>query len=258
MDLEGKVAVVTGAGNGIGREVARIFAKHGAVVGILDIDYSAAAETERLIESSSGRALAVRTDVGNESSVVEAFRTIRGRYGDVTVLANVAGIELYRAFIDIEDSEWDRNLAVNLKSVYLCCRQAIPGMMRSGGGVIINTSSVQALACGGDISSYATAKGGIISLTQSLARDYGKFSIRVNTICPGCIDTPMQDRALALLPNPQEVLDKLRRTVPLQRTGSPEDIANVALFLASPKSAYVSGVSLLVDGGLMTRLPLPE
>jgi NAD(P)-dependent dehydrogenase (short-subunit alcohol dehydrogenase family) len=255
MSFEGKIAVVTGGGNGIGRAVALAFARHGARVAVLDIDGKAAGETE---QQAGGKALAVETDVAEEDTVVAAFRTVDERLGPVSFLANVAGVELYTPFVEITSHEWDRNLAVNLKSVYLCCRQAIPRMARNGGGAIVNTASVQALATGGQIAPYAAAKAGIVALTKDLARDHGKDNIRVNAVSPGCIQTPMQDRALARLADPEEAMSKLRRAIPLQRIGSPDEIAQVVLFLCSPQAAYVSGINLIVDGGLMAKIPLPE
>lgn len=257
MDFEGKVAVVTGAGAGIGRAVAEAFGENGASVAILDINLAAADETAARIKASGGKSRAVPVDVGEEQSVVEAFREIEKNFRGVDVLVNVAGIELYKDFLDISGEEWDRQLAVNLKSVYLCCRQVLPHMVRAGGGSVVNTASVQALATTGRISAYAAAKAGILGMTRDLARDFGKYNIRVNSICPGCIDTPMMARTLAGMVDPAAFLSKLSGEIPLQRLGAPRDVANVALFLCSPLSAYVTGISVVVDGGIMAKLPLP-
>ena len=130
-------------------------------------------------------------------------------------------------------------------------------MVRSGGGCIVNTASVQALATTGQVSAYAAAKAGILGLTRDMARDLGRHNIRVNGICPGCIDTPMMDRSLARVPDRESVLRQMAGAIPLQRLGTSGDIANVILFLASPYAGYVTGAAILIDGGLMTRLPLP-
>jgi len=258
MNFKGKVAVVTGAAGGIGRATALAFAEHGASVGMLDVNQAGVDETAAMVRKAGARAVALRTDVGVEKEVAEAFRQIASQFAQVDILINNAGVELYKDFLQFESSEWDRLLAVNLNSVYYCSKQAIPFMMRSGGGSIVNLSSVQALATTGQVSPYAAAKGGILSLTRDMAREFGKHRIRVNAICPGCIHTPMMDRTLDTMPDAETVVKRMAQAIPLQRLGTAEDIAKVALFLASPLADYVSGASLVVDGGLLSKLPLPE
>ena len=165
--------------------------------------------------------------------VADAFRQIAANFEQIDILINNAGVELYKDFLQFESAEWDRLLAVNLNSVYYCSKQAIPFMIRSGEGSIVNMSSVQALATTGQVSPYAAAKGGILSLTRDMAREFGKHKIRVNSICPGCIHTPMMDRTLATMPNAEVVVERMAQAIPLQRLGRAEDIAKVALFLAS-------------------------
>jgi len=211
-----------------------------------------------MVRKKGGKAVAVAADVGIENQVDDAFRQINANFDQINILINNAGVELYKDFLQFESAEWDRQLAVNLNSVYYCSKQAIPSMIRSGEGSIVNLSSVQALATTGQVSPYAAAKGGILSLTRDMAREFGKHKIRVNSICPGCIHTPMMDRTLATMPNAQIVVERMAQAIPLQRLGRAEDIANVALFLASPYADYVSGTSLVVDGGLLSKLPLPE
>lgn len=258
MNFKGKVAVVTGAAGGIGRATALAFAEHGASVGMLDVNQAGVDETAAMVRKAGAKAVALRTDVGVEKEVAEAFRQIASQFAQVDILINNAGVELYKDFLQFESSEWDRLLAVNLNSVYYCSKQAIPFMMRSGGGSIVNLSSVQALATTGQVSPYAAAKGGILSLTRDMAREFGKHRIRVNAICPGCIHTPMMDRTLDTMPDAETVVKCMAQAIPLQRLGTAEDIAKVALFLASPLADYVSGASLVVDGGLLSKLPLPE
>ena len=258
MNFNGKVAVVTGAAAGIGRATAIAFAEHGASVALLDCNAGGVEETASLVRQKGGQALAVVADVGIEKEVADAFRRIEATFGQIDILINNAGVELYKDFLQFESAEWDRQLAVNLNSVYYCSKQAIPFMIRSGEGSIVNLSSVQALATTGQVSPYAAAKGGILSLTRDMAREFGKHKIRVNSICPGCIHTPMMDRTLATMPNAEVVVERMAQAIPLQRLGKAEDIAKVALFLASPYAGYISGTSLVVDGGLLSKLPLPE
>lgn len=258
MDFKGKVAVITGAAAGIGRATATAFAEHGASVALLDLNRAGVDETAAMVRQAGGKAFALKADVGIENEVAEAFRRIAAEFGQVDILINNAGVELYKDFLQFESSEWDRLLSVNLNSVYYCSKQAIPLMFRSGGGSIVNMSSVQALATTGQVSPYAAAKGGILSLTRDMAREFGKHKIRINAICPGCIHTPMMDRTLATMPDADTVLKRMTQSIPVQRLGKAEDIAKVALFLASPYADYVSGTSLVVDGGLLSKLPLPE
>jgi len=258
MNFKGKVAVVTGSAAGIGRATAIAFAEHGASVALLDLNQAGVEETAAMVRQGGGQAFALRADVGVEEDVVIAFRQIAANLKQIDILINNAGVELYKDFLQFESSEWDRLLAVNLNSVYYCSKQAIPFMIRSGEGSIVNMSSVQALATTGQVSPYAAAKAGILSLTRDMAREFGKHRIRVNSICPGCIHTPMMDRTLATMPDAETVVKRMTQAIPLQRLGQAEDIAKVALFLASSYADYISGASLVVDGGLLSKLPLPE
>jgi NAD(P)-dependent dehydrogenase (short-subunit alcohol dehydrogenase family) len=258
MNFKGKVAVVTGSAAGIGRATAIAFAQHGASVALLDVNQAGLEETAAMVRQAGGQALALRADVGVEKDVAEAFQQIAASLKQIDILINNAGVELYKDFLQFESAEWDRQLAVNLNSVYYCSKQAIPFMIRSGEGSIVNLSSVQALATTGQVAPYAAAKGGILSLTRDMAREFGKHKIRVNSICPGCIHTTMMDRTLVTMPDAETVVKRMTQAIPLQRLGKAEDIAKVALFLASSYADYISGASLVVDGGLLSKLPLPE
>ena len=255
-DLSNHVAVITGAGSGIGEGTALAFAHCGAKVVAIDINGDAVAQTVDEITRRSGQAAAIQADVGSEASIDNAFKQVEQQAPRIDSLLNVAGIELYKDYLDVTDAEWDRQIAVNLKSVFLCARRAIPIMKRHGGGSIINTSSVQALATTGRITAYAAAKGGIISMSRDLARDFAKDGIRINTICPGCINTPMMDRAFDSPEARDRAVAELNEGIPLGRLGEPRDFAHLAMFLASSLSSYITGQAIVLDGGLMCRLPL--
>ena len=236
MNFKGKVAVITGAAAGIGRATAMPLPSMAHAVALLDGMQAGVEETASLVrEAKGGRRWRLRADVGIEEEVVGAFRRVAADFKqvdilinnagvEIDILINNAGVELYKDFLQFESAEWDRLLAVNLNSVYYCSKQAIPFMIQSGGGSIVNMSSVQALATTGQVSPYAAAKGGILSLTRDMAREFGKHKIRVNSICPGCIHTPMMDRTLATMPNAETVVKRMTQAIPLQRLGKPRTL----------------------------------
>jgi NAD(P)-dependent dehydrogenase (short-subunit alcohol dehydrogenase family) len=256
IDLEGKVAVVTGVGAGIGAAVADIFAEFGAHVIGLECNSTALNETARRISQKGGAIHAIRVDVSSEESVKQAFDEILLRFRSIDILVNNAGVEFYKDFTAVEISDWEHQLAVNLRSVFLCCSRTIPVMIRAKRGSIINTASVQAMATTGQTAPYAAAKAGVLGFTRDLARDLGQYNIRVNGICPGCIDTPMMARSLARNGDSDSAKEKMTSAIPLRRLGGPREIATTIAFLASDLASYISGVSLLVDGGLMAQLPV--
>lgn len=258
MEFEEKTVIVTGGGQGIGRAVVKVFAREGAAVVVAEIDPKSGNDTVAYINSIGGRALLVPTDVSNEESVRRMVDTTMTHFGAIHALCNNAAVEIAKDFRELDIDDWDRVLSVNLRSIYLCSRAVIPHLIAAGGGSIVNISSVQALASTGRVSAYAAAKGGVLSMTRDLAQDFAPYNIRINAICPGCIDTPMQDRALAHLPDPEDAKEKLRCSIPLRRTGKPEEIAESVLFLSSPRASYITGVALVVDGGLLTQLPIPR
>jgi NAD(P)-dependent dehydrogenase (short-subunit alcohol dehydrogenase family) len=256
LDFERQVVVVTGAANGIGSAVADIFAEYGATVVGLDCNPEAlAGATKRIIESG-GTFHPICADVSSEQSVATAFAEIAANYGSVDVLVNNAGVEFYKEFVDVRFADWERQLAVNLRSVFLCCSQVAPSMMKARRGAIVNTASVQAFATTGQTAPYAASKAGVLGFTRDLARDLGPYNIRVNGICPGCIDTPMMERSLSRTEDVQAARLKMESAIPLRRLGKPREIANVVAFLASDLAAYVSGAAWLVDGGLLAQLPV--
>jgi NAD(P)-dependent dehydrogenase (short-subunit alcohol dehydrogenase family) len=256
MDLAGKVAVVTGVGAGIGSAIAEIFAAAGAKVIGLECNQQTLGQTAKRIAGNGGEMHPICTDVSSEESVGWAFEEITTSYNSIDILVNNVGVEFYKNFVDVRISDWEFQLAVNLRSVFLCCSQAIPPMIRAGKGCIINTASVQAFATTGQTAPYAAAKAGVLGLTRDLARDLGPYNIRVNGICPGCIDTPMMTRSLGRNESAADAKRKMELAIPLRRLGEAREIANAAAFLASDLASYITGASLLVDGGLMAQLPV--
>ena len=256
IEFSDQVVVVTGAGAGMGRVTAQTFAKQGAKVAAIDINADTAEQTVQTIKKSGGEAISIQADVGVESSVDAAFRTIDSSFGKVNALVNIAGLELSKDFLDYTDSDWDRQIAVNLKSVFLCSRRAIPFMLRGGGGSIVNTASCLAFASVGRIAPYAASKAGIIAMMRDMAHEFGKDGIRINTICPGVVHTPMLDRSFGTTEERAAAFAGMEAALPLRRIGEPIDYANLAMFLASPMSSYITGQWIALDGGMMCRLPL--
>jgi NAD(P)-dependent dehydrogenase (short-subunit alcohol dehydrogenase family) len=256
MNFAGKVAVVTGVGSGIGAAIADIFAAAGAKLVGLDCNPQALDQTANRIKQNGGAIQPICADVSSEESVTRAFEEITSVYHAIDILVNNVGVEFYRDFTAIRASDWEFQLAVNLRSVFLCSSQVVPMMIRAQHGSIINTASVQAFATTGQTAPYAAAKAGVLGLTRDMARDLGPYNIRVNGVCPGCIDTPMMDRSLARDPDATAAKRKMESAVPLRRLGNPNEVASAVAFLASDLASYISGISLVIDGGLMAQLPV--
>jgi meso-butanediol dehydrogenase / (S,S)-butanediol dehydrogenase / diacetyl reductase len=252
MRFEGRTAIVTGGAGGIGSVLARRFAAEGALAVVADLAGDAAERLAAAIRADGGRALAVACDVADTADV-ERLVAVAGREsGRIDVLVNnalhVAGDDAAR----IDDATWDADLRGTLASAFRCTRAVLPGMVRAGGGAIVNVASVNALACFGN-EAYSAAKAGMISLTENVAVRYGCHGIRANAVAPGTIRTPVWDARLALDPT---VLDTLVKWYPLGRVGEPDDVASAVLFLASDEAAFITGVTLRVDGGLLAGNPV--
>ncbi|MCK4771408.1 MAG: SDR family oxidoreductase [Candidatus Latescibacteria bacterium] len=247
--LEGKKALITGAASGIGRATALLFAREGAAVAIADIDREGGESVVETIAGQGGSAVFIPCDVSVAEDCNRAVERTVQKFGRLDILFNNAGIIRRATVPDTTEEEWDRAMAVNSKSVFLMCRYAIPVMARAGGGVIINTASGWGLVGGRRAASYCASKGAVVQLTRAMALDHGEQNIRVNCICPGDTDTPMlQEEARQLeLPPVEFVAGAADR--PLKRVGSPEDIARAVLYLASDASSFVTGTTLVVDGG---------
>jgi NAD(P)-dependent dehydrogenase (short-subunit alcohol dehydrogenase family) len=246
--LTDRIALITGGGSGIGRACALRFAREGAAVVAADKIGERAEETARLITDVGGRAAGVQADVSVAADVERMVAEATAAFGRVDVLVNNAGLSVGDTILDFDEAAWDLNLDVVLKSVYLCSRAVLPGMIERGRGVILNISSVNGMIAIGE-SAYAAAKAGMINLTGNMANHFGPNGIRVNCIAPGTIRTPIWRERVEKDP---QVFEKLAHWYPLGRVGEPEDIANAALFLCSDEAAWITGVTLPVDGGLTT------
>jgi meso-butanediol dehydrogenase / (S,S)-butanediol dehydrogenase / diacetyl reductase len=251
MRLKGKVALVTGAASGIGQAIAKLMAQEGAQVAIADINDQGGQET--VAEIGEEAAFYKHTDVGSNTEVQSLVEATVARFGAIDILVNNAAIVLFKRLIDTEPDEWDKVIATNLRSVYLCSRYTIPHMMRRGHGTIVNISSARALATTPLVSSYDASKGAIVSLTRSLALEYANHGIRVNCVLPGAIDTPVFRANLRADGREEEQYRATVDHIPLGRVGLPVDIAQAVVFLTSEESSYMTGASFLVDGGLLAQ-----
>ncbi len=256
MRLKDKVALVTGAGSGIGRAVALLFAQEGSSVVASDISPSNARETANEVKASGGRAIAVPGDVSVGEDAESVVRETVSEFGRLDILVNSAGISARNALPEGASPEavWDKVMDVNLKGTYLMCWYAVPEMEKAGGGSIINLASIMGLVgypvgIGGGFNPYPPSKGGVVQFTRTLAIDSARKNIRVNCLCPGFVSTNFT-KALTEDPETNALLEGLH---PMGRLGRPDEIANVALYLASDDASYVTGAALTVDGGYTAR-----
>lgn len=249
LSVTGKVAMVTGAGSGIGRGIALLLAEMGASIAVLEIDDAKGSNTAAEIQDQNGHALALHCDVRSASECRRAVEATIDNWGKIDVLCNCAGIAIRKNVVDLAEEEWDLAMDVTLKGIYLLSREVVPHMIRNGGGSIINIGSGWSLKGGPQAASYCAAKGGAVNLTRAMAIDHGQHNIRVNCICPGDVDTPMLHSECAQLGEDVQSFMKDAANRPLARIGMPEDVANAVLFLASPMSNWITGTALVVDGG---------
>jgi NAD(P)-dependent dehydrogenase (short-subunit alcohol dehydrogenase family) len=245
--LAGRVALITGAASGQGRAAAQLFASEGARIVVADIADDGAAETVALLPPDA--AFAVHADVSDRGDAEAMVAAAMDRFGRLDVLYNNAAVQMSGRLVECTDEQWDVTLRTNLDAVFWACRAAIPHMLAGHGGSIINTASVLGLIGSEGYAAYGAAKAGLVALTRQICVDFGP-RVRANVIAPGSIDTPRFRKVLEMSPDPEGFLKGLLPNVPLQRLGTAEDVASIALFLASDASSYVSGAVIPADGGL--------
>jgi NAD(P)-dependent dehydrogenase (short-subunit alcohol dehydrogenase family) len=249
LSLEGEVAMVTGAASGIGRAIAMLLARMGSAVALLDIDERGGNETLSQIQSSGGKALFIRCDVQLPADCAAATEKTLAAFGKITILCNNAGLVVRKSVVATSDEEWNKVLDVTLKGAYLLSRSVLPYMIRDHGGKIINTGSGWSLKGGPNAAAYCAAKAGVLNLTRAMAIDHGRHNIRVNCVCPGDIDTPMLRGECNQLGEDWTKFKAEAAARPLHSVGTPEDVAQAVLFLATRMSGWITGIALVVDGG---------
>ena len=244
--FEGKVALVTGAATGIGRQTALALAAAGASVVLADIAKAAGEESAHAVEAAGGRAMFVAGDIALNDDVARIVKTAVDAHGRLDCAFNNAGIAPRGApIVEMAEADWDRTIAINLKGVWLCLKHECAQMLAQGGGTIVNTASIMGVVSGPGLSAYSASKTGVVGLTKSVAIDYARAGIRVNAVCPGGIG----NTAITSHPDNQRDMEQLAQMTPMGQLGQPQDIADTVLWLLSPQSGFVTWQAIVVDGG---------
>jgi len=254
LELQGKTAIVTGSGSGIGRAIALRLSADGASIVVADVVDDLGKETVELVKKQGGRAIFSHCDVTSSDDAARTVKMSVEAFGGVDVLANNAGIEKAGTVVELSEDDWDKVLGVNLKGVYLMSKHAVPELAKRK-GVIVNTASTAGFTSYRRCTAYCASKGGVVALTRAMALDHAPDGVRVNCVCPGAINTPLHKKYVAAL-DPSIRDDYVNRQVldhPIGRIGEPEEIAEAVLFLASSKSSFMTGAALVVDGGFLAK-----
>jgi NAD(P)-dependent dehydrogenase (short-subunit alcohol dehydrogenase family) len=251
-DLKGKVVIITGARRGMGKSHALLFAKAGAKVVVSDISQEDCESVVKEIEQSGGEALAIKCDVSKKEEVNEMFSETLKKWGKIDVLINNAGIVQFKAFADLTEEEWDRTLDINLKGYFLCAQAAVKEMIKQKSGVIVNIASVEMGQMGSGMPylvHYCASKGGVVAMTEAMAVELAPYNIRVNAVAPGAIDTKIAEGQ----PTDPEATKAFLAKIPMRRVGKSEEVSSLVLFLASDDASYITGSTMIVDGGWMAN-----
>ena len=253
MRLSNKVCIVTGGASGIGLATCEVFVREGAKVVIADRDLAAADMAVAALTQKGGQAMAVQCDVSNADSVAGMVQATVAAHGRLDVIVNNAGYGIAGSLSETSDEDWEALMGVNVRGVFLCCKHAIKQMQKNGGGTIVNVASVVAAVGIRNRAAYVASKGAVAAMTRSIALDYVASHIRCNAIAPGTIDTPYYTEILAKAADPVAIRKGLEARQPMGRLGTPEEIANGILFLASDESAFATGSILTIDGGMTAQ-----
>jgi NAD(P)-dependent dehydrogenase (short-subunit alcohol dehydrogenase family) len=251
MKLRNRVSIITGGNSGIGKATALLFAREGSKVVIAGRNASRGREVMEAIKKGRGEAMFVKTDISKSTEVRNLVETVIDKFGKIDILFNNAALSPVGTVLDTSEKEWSDVIGTNLTGTFLCTKYVLPHMIERKKGVIINTGSINSLMAMKKEAAYDASKGGVLMLTRAVALDFAEFNIRANCICPGAIETPMLRDLLNQAPDPKAAEANLAKMHPLGRIGSPEEVANMALFLASDESSFVTGTAMPVDGGIL-------
>jgi NAD(P)-dependent dehydrogenase (short-subunit alcohol dehydrogenase family) len=253
MKLKDRVGIVTGAAAGIGMGCAKVLAREGARVVVVDWDQKTGEQTAGEIRAARGEALFAKCDVSNEEQVKAVVKKTIDAFGRLDILVNNAGVGTYKSVLEATGEDWDRCMAINVKGIFLFSKYSIPHMQSAGKGAIINMSSVHAHATARGVAPYAASKGAVTALTRNMALDYAP-TVRVNSVAPGWVWTPLIEHLFQSYPDPAAVVKRVTDRQVMKRMGTPEDIGNAVAFLASDEASFITGTELRVDGGLSALL----